>query len=168
MQIVQKYAEWAQEYRENRIAVLYDTMWQGTRSLADALAQGIAEADPRTEVKLYNLAMRDKNDVMTEVFRSKGVLMGSPTINRGILTSVAAALEQIRGLGFRGKTGAAFGCYGWSGESVKMIREGLQEAGFELLDEGMQEKWRPDETALERAREYGRGFARALEEVPVS
>ncbi len=168
MQIVERYAQWADSYRENRIAVLYDTMWQGTRSLADAIAQGIAEEDPKTEVKLFNLAMRDKNDVMTEVFRSKGVAVGSPTINRGILTSVAAALEQIRGLGFRGKHGAVFGCYGWSGESVKMIREGLEEAQFELFDEELSAKWRPDQEALKQGRDYGRRYARALADVSVS
>jgi flavorubredoxin len=40
-------------------------------------------------------------------------------------------------LKFKGKKAAAFGTYGWSGESVKMINDGLKEAGFELLNEGI-------------------------------
>jgi flavorubredoxin len=162
LQIVEHYAKWADSYQEDRIAVLYDTMWQGTRAVAEAIAEGIAAESPNTEVRLFNLASRDKNDVMTEVFRSKGIAVGSPTINRGILTSVAAELEHMRGLGFTGKRAAAFGCYGWSGESVKMIRERLQEAGFKIHGQGLSAKWRPDTEALEHAREYGRGFAAAF------
>jgi len=73
-----------------------------------------------------------KNDVITEIFKSKAILVGSPTINRGILTGVAALLEEIKGLRFQDKKAAAFGCYGWSGESVKIISQNLASAGFQV------------------------------------
>ena len=59
------------------------------------------------------------------------MLVGSSTINKGILSSTAAILEMIKGLEFKGKKAAAFGSYGWSGESVKIITEELNKAGFE-------------------------------------
>src|SRR5690606_37364080 len=36
-QIVERYLQWAQDYQENQIVVLYDTMWEGTRQLAEAI-----------------------------------------------------------------------------------------------------------------------------------
>ena len=49
-----------------------------------------------------------------------------------------------------------------------MIREGLEEARFELFDEELSAKWRPDQEALEQGRHFGRRYARALADVSVS
>ncbi len=94
-------------------------MWDSTRIMAEQIAAGIREADPAVTTKLYNLAKNDKNDVITEVFKSKAILMGSPTVNNGILVAVAGLIEEIKGLKFKNKKAAAFGSYGWSGEAVK-------------------------------------------------
>lgn len=161
-QIVGKYLEWSQDYKEDRVTVLYDTMWDGTRALAEALARGVSDASPSTTVVAHCLSKFDKNDALTDVFRSKALLLGSPTINKGILTAVAGTLEEMKGLKFKGKKAAAFGCFGWSGESVKLIGEGLKEAGFELVDEGYKALWNPDADALKAAYEYGRAFAAKL------
>ena len=162
LQIVQKYLDWARGYRENQITIVYDSMWSGTRAMAEAIARGIGSAASDVGVKLFNIARSDKSDVVTEVFKSKAVLLGSPTINRGILSSVAGFLEEIRGLKFVGKKGAAFGTYGWSGESVKMINEGLEKAGFELVSEGLRAEWNPDDEALLKCREFGREIAAGI------
>ena len=158
-QIVEKYLKWADNYQENQITIIYDTMWNGTRVMAEKIANGISEADKEVNVKLFNLAKTDKNDVITEIFKSKAILMGSPTINRGILVSVAGILEEIKGLKFKNKMAAAFGCYGWSGESTKIISESLKTAGFEVVDDGIKAMWNPDNENLTKCVEYGRELA---------
>ena len=130
-------------------------MWNGTRIMAENIARGIAQADPRVNLKLYNMAKSDRNDVMTEIFRSRAIIVGSPTINRGVLTSIAGFLEEAKGLKFRNKKAAAFGCYGWSGESVKVLREQLDAAGFQVVDDGMRCMWNPDPMSIEACVEYG-------------
>jgi flavorubredoxin len=161
-QIVEKYLEWADNYQENQITILYDTMWESTRVMAEQIAAGIKEADNQVTIKLYNLAKTDKNDAITEIFKSKAILMGSPTINNGILVSVAALLEEIKGLKFKNKKAGAFGSYGWSGEAVKIVSERLNESGFEIVDEGLRLNWSPDEESKRSCREYGRTFVQSL------
>jgi len=158
-QIVERYLDWADNYQENQISIIYDTMWNGTRVMAEKIAKGIKEGDKEVNVKLFNLAKRDKNDVITEVFKSKAILVGSPTINRGILVAVAGILEEIKGLKFTNKKAAAFGCYGWSGESVKVINGILKESGFNIVDEGLRVMWNPDNESMASCFEYGRQFA---------
>lgn len=155
-QIITKYLEWAKDYKENQITLVYDSMWNSTRRMAEAIAEGIKDADGEVAVKILNSGKSDKNDIITEVFKSKAVLVGSCTINNGILSSTAAILEMIRGLRFKGKKAAAFGSYGWGGESVKMITEELKKGGLELLNDGIKEKWSPDDEGLERCRQFGR------------
>lgn len=159
LQIVGKYVEWANSYAENQITVAYDSMWEGTRRMAEAIVQGITKEDPTVTVKLFNIARSDKNDLITEIFKSKAVLIGSPTINNGILSSVAAILEEIKGLRFKNKKAAAFGCYGWSGESVKIISEKLTESGFELVNDGIREKWNPNDESVGNCLRFGKDVA---------
>lgn len=159
LQIVNQYARWAADYQENQITIIYDTMWNATRRMAEIIAEGIAAADSDVVVKIYNAARSDKNDIITEVFRSKAILVGSPTINRGILSATAAILEEIRGMSFRQKKGAAFGAYGWSGESVKMITERLREGGFSIVSDGMRHIWNLDEQGMAECRAFGSEFA---------
>ncbi len=161
-QIVEKYLEWADNYQENQITLLYDTMWDSTRVMAEQIAAGIRDADDRVTVKLYNLAKTDKNDAITEVFKSKAILMGSPTVNNGILVSVAALLEEIKGLKFKNKKAGAFGSYGWSGEAVKIVSERLRDSGFEVVDEGLRLTWSPDEESKKSCRDYGKEFVQNL------
>jgi len=84
-QIVEKYLTWANAYQENQITLLYDTMWDGTKLIAEAIVKGIREVDKEVNVKLYNIAKTDKNDLITEVFKSRIILIGSPTVGGGIL-----------------------------------------------------------------------------------
>jgi len=155
LQIVNKYMEWAKSYKENQITIIYDTMWNSTRRMAETIAEGIKNSNEDITVKIFNSSKSDKNDIITEVFKSKMVLVGSSTINKGILSSTAAILEMIKGLEFKGKSAAAFGSYGWSGESSKIITEDLSKAGFEIINEGIRELWNPDEDGLSRCRNFG-------------
>ena len=162
VQIVEKYLAWAGAYKENQITIVYDSMWNATRIMAEHLARGIREVDPKVNVKLFNSAHSDKNDIIAEVFKSKGVVFGSPTINRGILTSLAGLLEEMRGLAFKGKKAAVFGSYGWSGEAVPLLAESLGKAGFAVVDQGLKALWNPTEASRGECEEYGKKLAGAL------
>jgi len=160
--IVEQYLAWADNYQENQITLIYDTMWNSTRVMAEKIAEGIKAADSEVDVKLFNLAKTDKNDVVTEVFKSKAILVGSPTINRGILVSVAGILEEFKGLKFKNKKAAAFGSYGWSGESVKLLSDHLGEAGFELINDGLKLTWHPDDDDQSKCVEFGKNLPAKL------
>ncbi len=164
LEIVNKYVEWSNDYQENQITIFYDTMWNSTRQIAEQIAKGIKLSDSKVTVKLFNSnsTHMDKNDIITEVFKSKAILVGSPTINKGILYSVAGMLEMIKGLSFKNKKAAAFGSYGWSGEGNKLISTELEHGGFELINEGLKVSWKPDDEAIASCREFGRAIGEAL------
>jgi flavorubredoxin len=159
IQIVEKYIAWSNDYQENQITIMYDTMWQGTRRMADSIAKGIREVDSEINIKIFKVADTDKNDIITEVFKSKVILVGSPTIGGGILSSIAEIMEMIKGLRFKNKKAAAFGCYGWSGESVKVLTDHLEKSGFSIINDGIRAKWNPDDESIEKCVEYGKDIA---------
>ncbi len=160
LDIVGKYYEWADAYQEDFVVIAYDTMWNGTKSMAVAIASGLKESG--VHCKLFNIAKSDMNDVITEIFRSKGVIIGSPTINRRVLAAVGALIETMKGLRFKNKAGAAFGGYGWSGESVGIIEEGLKSAGIEVTVPGIKFRYNPTGDELEECKLFGKQFAKNL------
>ncbi|VVB92869.1 Type A flavoprotein FprA [uncultured archaeon] len=157
LQIVNKYYEWASGGNDGSAVIIYDTMWNATEKMAQAIAEGLAKEG--VKFKLFNMAVSDRNDVLTEVFKTRGIIIGSPTLNNGLLPTIKPILEDLKGLKFKNKVGAAFGSYGWSGDNVKLIEETLEKAKVKILQEGIKFKWQPTKEELEKCMEFGRAFA---------
>lgn len=160
-QVIEQYLQWCDAYQEDQITIIYDSMYNSTKVIAETIARGILQHSPATQVKLFHAAKADKNDILTEVFRSKAVLMGSPTFNKGPLSSMSALLEEFRGLKFMGKKASAFTSYGWSGEAAKEMLAQLVDAGFTTTDEGFRVHWRMDTEERAKALQFGVDFASA-------
>ncbi len=160
LQIVEKYRQWAAQEPEERAVLLYDTMWEATRRMAEAIGDGLAEND--IPFKLIDIAVSDLNDALVEVFRSAFIAVGSPTANGEVLPAVSALLTSLKALKFKNKSGFAFGSYGWSGEGVGIIRHNLEEAGIRVEDEGLRCKWQPAAEDLKKCRAAGRDIGRSL------
>ena len=151
LQIIEKYYEWAQDYQEDQVTIAYDTMWEGTLQLANRIGEEIATLHPQTRVKIFNIAKTDKNDIMTEVFKSKAIAVGSPTVGNNILSSVSGWLAFLEALKFKNKKAAVFGCYGWSGEGNQVLREQLENAGFKVVEPEIKSHWNPGEDHFNKA-----------------
>ena len=160
IQIVEKYLKWANNYQENQITIVYDTMWNSTRVMAEQIAKGIRNVDKDVQVKLMNTSKDDKTEVLTEVFKSKTIVVGSPTVNNGYLHSIAGILEMIKGMKLKGKKAASFGSYGWSGEATKLIFEELKKSGFDMINEEIKIMWKPDEQMKEECIKFGENLAK--------
>ncbi len=157
LQMVEKYYEWASGGNDGSAVIIYDTMWNATEKMAQAIARGLENEG--VKFKLFNMAVCDRNDVLTEVFKAKGIIIGSPALNNGLLPTIMPILEDLKGLKFKNKVGAAFGSYGWSGENVKLIEENLEKARVKVVQEGIKFKWQPTVEELEKCVEFGRSFA---------
>jgi flavorubredoxin len=155
--IINAYLDWAKGETNNKIVIIYDTMWESTKKMAEAMAEGIINQG--LETKLYHLSVSDRSDVITELHNAKGVLVGSPTLNRGIFPAMASFLEDIEGLKPKGKIGAAFGSYGWGGGAVEKIKDSLKKAGVEVIDEDLSFKYVPDSEEIKKCFEFGERFA---------
>ena len=57
----------------------------------------------------------------------------------------------MKELKFKNKKAAVFGCYGWSGESTKVLRERLTGAGFTVVEPEIRCNWVPVEEDVGKA-----------------
>lgn len=160
MKIVEKYDEWAKGISNRFVVIIYNSMWGATHKMAEFIAKGLESV--QVSYKIYNSATADRNDVLTEIFKSKGVLLGSSTVNNGILTSLTPILEDLSSLKFLNKAGASFGSYGWSGESTRIISEHLEKAKIKVLQEGIKIKYMSDEQELHECINFGKSFGEKM------
>jgi anaerobic nitric oxide reductase flavorubredoxin len=160
LQIVEKYQQWAVQEADKSAVIIYDTMWEGTRHMAEAISHGLAANG--VQCKVFHVAVSDRNDIITEIFKAKAIIVGSPTFNQGILPTISPIFEDLKGLKFQNKIGAAFGSYGWSGESVGIIEEHLSSCKIQLVAEGVRSKWQPKPDDLMRCEELGQKVAQVV------
>ncbi len=159
--IIEQYLQWATgEAGKGRVVVAYETMWGGTEAMTRRIVDGLTDAGIQT--KMFRLSRTHRSKVISELLEAEGVLVGSSTLNNGVLPQVAELLSEIKGLKFGNRVGAAYGCYGWGGGSTDVIAETFKETGIDMTMEPLKVNWHPDEEDLERCYRYGLEFAEQL------
>jgi flavorubredoxin len=160
--ILDCYNRWSRQQSTRKALVLYDTMWHSTEMMAKAIVEGLAQEGVST--RLFDLATTHRSDVITEVLDAGALVIGSSTLNNGMLPRMADMLHYMKGLRPAGKIGAAFGSYGWSGEAMKLITAAMEEMKFTIIDPGINIQYVPEDSDLEKCTELGRKVALALKE----
>ena len=160
--ILECYDEWSQQRSKLKALVIYDTMWHSTEMMAQAIMEGLVEEG--ASARSFDLAVSHRSDIITEVLDAGALIIGSSTLNNGMLPQMADLLHYMRGLRPANKIGAAFGSYGWSGEAVKLINTIMEEMKFRVLDPGIRVQYVPTQDDLKKCVDLGRKVARTLKE----
>jgi flavorubredoxin len=158
--IIKAYAEWAKQKPEQKAIVVYDTMWHSTETMAEEIVQGIVEEG--VIARPIHIRSSHRSEIMTEVLDAAAVIIGSPTINNQLFPTVSDVLTYMKGLKPKNKIGAAFGSYGWSGESVKLINQELEAMKFDIIDPGVKIQYVPDQNGKDACLELGRKIGKAI------
>ena len=151
--ILEAYQRWVRGDSEPRAVIVYDTMWGSTERVAEALFEGLTSCG--VEARVHRLSSTHNSDVVADILEARAVLVGSPTLNNGLFPSVASFLAYLKGLKPRGKLGAVFGSFGWGGGARRAVEEELRAAGVELMEGGLDFRYRPTDAELEGARQFG-------------
>jgi len=141
-----------------RILVLYYSRTSNTAKMANAVAEG-AKAVQGVEVELGYY-------VTPEMLSSFGaIVVGVPTYHHDMTVDIKRLFEEAaaKSIDLKGKVGAAFGSYGWSGEAPKLVLE-IMKNKFEMqtTESPLLIKYAPDQAGLEKCREFGRKVAERL------
>jgi flavorubredoxin len=155
--ILEAYSSWANGEVKEKVLVIYDTMWESTEIMAREIAEAVRAEG--VEVKLLHLRKNTRNHIMKEILEAAAFAVGSPTLNNGLFPTVGDFIVYLKGLRPQKKKAVAFGSYGWGGGAVKAIEQELKTAGIEVLEPGLQVRYRPYEKELERCRKLGERLA---------
>jgi flavorubredoxin len=191
-EIMAAYRGWANHRARPKVLVLYDTMWESTAAMAQAILEGAtrpeemgtgsepsssASAKPasgevpvpisswRVSASLIHVRRTNLTRIAAEVLDAAAVAVGSPTLNRGMMPAVAAVLCYLDGLRPQGKAAVAFGSYGWGQGGPEAIDKALRGLDWEILREPLRARWRPTPEVLAECRRTGAMLAERAAEI---
>ena len=161
--IISAYQGWIVQRPAAKVLVVYDSMWQSTAMMAQAIVEGTSGEG--VEAKLMHVRSTGNTRIATEVLDAAAIAFGSPTLNGTMMPQVAATLTYLKGLKPAGKAGFVFGSYGWAKGAGKDMGEYLAAMKFDVLREPLLSQNVPGEEVLDECRAAGRilaGKAREL------
>ena len=141
-----------------RILILYYSRTGNTEKMANAVAEG-AKSSNELQVEL---AFHVEPE---ELAGFDAIAFGAPTYHAQMPIEFQNLFEEVeaKGINLKGKVGAAFGSYGWSGEAPGAIL-GIMKDKFEMrtVEPPLLAKYGPDAKALDACRDLGKKIAQAL------
>src|SRR5664280_629595 len=158
--IIELYKKWASQKPTAKAVVVYGTMWHSTEKMARAISEALAQSG--VKVKLLSMNETHRSEVVYEVLEAGALIVGSPTLNNNILPQMADVMTYLKGLKPANLIGAAFGSYGWSGESVRDLEAMLKEMKVDIIAPALAVKHVPDDAVLESCHELGKTIAGEL------
>jgi flavodoxin I len=141
-----------------KILVLYYSQTGNTQKMARAVAEG-ARTVPGVEVEVKYYATPE------ELTNFDAIMIGVPTYHHDMTIDMKKLFEEVavKNINLKGKVGAAFGSYGWSGEAPRLVIEIMKNKfGMEVIESPLLIKYSPAEPGLERCRQLGKQIAERL------
>lgn len=163
-EIVELYRKWSAPYvnkGKKKIVICYVSAYGYTKMIADKIIEGI-NAVGDFDIKLYNVIENKIDDIMQEINTADGMLFGSPTINGDALKPIWDILILMNPIVNGRKKAGAFGSFGWSGEAVHNIEDRLKQLRIKIPVPGLRINFKPSQTELNAAHEFGTDFANNL------
>ena len=135
-------------------------MWGSTEKIAYALREGIEESGIR--VTMRSLKTSHISDVITDVLSAKLILIGSPTLNNGLMPSLGSFLTYLKGLRPKKRLGFAFGSYGWGGQAVGEIEKVMKDLSWDLPVDCININYIPDKNELQDMKKIGKKLVKYI------
>lgn len=146
---------------KERVLIPYVSAYGNTGKMAEWISEGVKMAGD-IEVEVLDIEDIDLFELEEKIEESTAFIVGCPTINQNIVLPIYKFFALLNPITNRGKKGAAFGSYGWSGEGIGMIEDNLKNHKVKLIQAGLKIEFVPSEEAREKCLEYGKEFGEKL------
>lgn len=161
--IINSYSIWAAQKPLPKAIVVYDTMWESTRKMAEKIRSSIADEGILTDI--CHVRLVEQSEIMTEALESAAIIVGSPTINNQMFPTISKFLCYLSGLKPQNKIGAAFGSYGWSGEGAPDVEKVLQSMKLAIPVPNLRITYYPDDESYRQCDKFGKAIADAIKDI---
>ncbi|MDO4575655.1 MAG: FprA family A-type flavoprotein [Planctomycetia bacterium] len=152
--ILEQYQKWSTRTVEPKVVILYDTMWESTEQMAQAIYEGVLTV-PGVTATLMHVRKTSLTQIATAVMDARCVAMGSATLNTLPMPTMAAVMNYVQGLRLPVEFTVAFGSHGWGRGAVEELTAWFAKVQWNPIGEPVKCKWRPDAETLEKCRNAG-------------
>jgi flavodoxin I len=140
----------------SKLAVVYLSTQGNTKMMAEAIADGARSRNVDVEIKSFYDWKPE------EAAAADAIAIGSSTFHYTILPPIEKFIDNMAKAGIKGKVGAAFGSYGWSGEAPGMIAEKMRKGGMTILDPVLRVQYKPGDKDIKECERLGKDLGEKL------
>lgn len=164
MEQVERYVAWSNEAlaetNNNELAIFYLSAYANTLKMAEKIQEGALSQN--ITVKLYDLETLSLKEMHDAVLSAKGVLVGSPTINKTMVKPMWDLFSTIDPMANKGTIAGVFGSYGWSGEGITMAEDIFKLMTFKQPLPALKKKFFPCDDTFKECFDFGAEFAKFI------
>lgn len=155
LQAIDTYKRLATGETQQGLVICYGSMYGNTERVAEAIAQGAAEAGMR-KIIVHNLSVSDMSDILADIFRYNTLAIGGPTYNGGLFPAVDDLMKRLAGRSVSKHKLALFGGFTWSSQAVKVMQAYNEKMKMELVGTPVEWKQGAHADALQQAQALGK------------
>ena len=160
-EILELYRQMATYEAEPGVVVIYGSMYGNTEELAEEIGRSLG-AHGVNRVVLHHMGYSSASQVISDVFRYKGVIIGSPTYNNGVWPNVQDVLYQLAERNIPDRLYSVFGSGTWNPNTIKPLEEWAEARKWTKVAEPIKLSQAPSAEDKAAAWELGRVMAEAV------
>ena len=154
------YHKWSSNESDKKVVIVYETMWNSTKQMAEAIGQGLQEVG--IPYQIFDINQTDKTDVLTAMLDAKAYLFGSAAYDGDMLPNLAGFMHYLRGCHPQGRIAGSFGSFGWGGGATKALEQFITDMKVEMPIPSLTLQWRPNSEEIEKCKQFGRKFGEKI------
>ena len=136
---IANYDTWSKYEAQQGVVIAYGSMYGNTQQLAEAVAEGILSQGIK-DVVIHNVSKSDTSFILSDIFKYRGVIIGSPTYMMGVYPMIEKLLSSIEHRGIKDRLYSCFGSFTWAGAAVKTLNTFSQTMNWELVGTPVENK----------------------------
>lgn len=145
------------------VVIVYGSMYGNTEQMAETIAHELAQQGIK-EIIMHNASKRAHSYIIRDIFKYKGLIIGSPTYNNRLFPEVSAILEKIEERDMKNRYLSYFGSFTWAGAAVKRIANFAESTNFEIVGEPVEMKQSMNLSTYEGCIKLGKTMADRLKQ----
>lgn len=148
---------------EEGVVIAYGSMYGNTEEMAEAIAQELSYKGIKNIV-MHNVAKSHSSYIIADIFRYKGLIIGSPTYSNQIYPEIESLLSKILIRDIKDRYLGLFGSFTWAGAAVKRMGEFAEKSKFELVSTPIEMKQAMKEQTYQQCYELAEAMAKRLKQ----
>lgn len=163
-EIMELYQKMATYEAEEGVVIVFGSMYGRTEYMAELIGRSVA-AHGVKNIKVHHMGKSNSSYVISDIFRYRGVIWGSPTYNNGLWPHIQEALEAVSARNIPDRYYAVFGSGTWNPNTIKPMEEYCEKMKWTKVAEPLKMLMSMDEDMKEQAWELGRLMAEAVKDI---
>lgn len=117
---------------EEGVVIIYGSMYGNTEQMAEVIASSLA-ANGIRNIVMHNVSKSPASYIIKDIFKYKGVIIGSPTYSNQLFPEVESILSKIQVREVKNRIYGYFGSFTWAGAAVKRLAAFGEQMKWEVV-----------------------------------